>query len=130
LLVDWEVAGPGPASFDVGTVLAEYLLVWVGSIPIVEPSDPGRLVELAAHPLSRMRPAIQAFWSAYGHDNPQRPPLRRVVELAAVRILQAAVERAQRLATASAHVVTLVQLADNMLRHPDDAALNLMALRE
>ena len=42
LLVDWELAGPGPAGFDAGTVLAEYLLSWVGSIPIVDPVEPGR----------------------------------------------------------------------------------------
>jgi hypothetical protein len=39
------------------------------------------------------------------------------------------VERAQGLAAASAHVVTLVQLADNMLRDPEDAGLSLLGLR-
>jgi Ser/Thr protein kinase RdoA (MazF antagonist) len=130
LLVDWELAGRGAAGFDVGTVLAEYLRSWAGSIPIVDAGDPGRLATRAGHPLRRMRPAIQAFWSAYGYANPQRPKLRRVIELAAVRVLQSAVERAQGLARSSAHVVTLVQLADNMLRHPDEAALGLLGLRE
>jgi Ser/Thr protein kinase RdoA (MazF antagonist) len=130
LLIDWELAGPGAAGFDVGTVLAEYLRFWVGSIPIVDPGDPGRLAARAGHPLRRMLPAMQTFWSAYQLANPLRPTLRRVIELAAVRLLQTAVERAQGLAEPSAHVVTLVQLADNMLRDPDDAALSLMGLRE
>jgi Ser/Thr protein kinase RdoA (MazF antagonist) len=130
LLVDWELAGRGTAAFDVGTVLAEYLRSWVESIPIVDPGDPGRLVARAGHPRRRMQPAIQGFWSAYGLAYPQRPPLRRAIELAAVRVLQTAVERAQGLAKSSAHVVTLVQLADNMLRRPDDAALRLLGLRE
>jgi aminoglycoside phosphotransferase (APT) family kinase protein len=128
LLLDWELAGPGTAGFDVGTVLAEYLRFWVGSIPIVDPGDPGRLVARAGHPLRRLQPAMKAFWSAYRLANPLQP--RRVVELAAVRLLQTAVERAQGLMAPSAHVVTLVQLADNMLRHPDDAALNLIGLHE
>jgi Ser/Thr protein kinase RdoA (MazF antagonist) len=127
LLVDWELAGQGLAEFDVGTVLAEYLRFWVGSIPIVDPADPGRLAARARHPMTSMQPAMKAFWSAYRLANPLR--LRRVIELAAVRLLQTAVERAQDLAAASAHVVTLVQLADNMLRHPDDAALNLVGLQ-
>jgi aminoglycoside phosphotransferase (APT) family kinase protein len=130
LLIDWELAGRGAAGFDVGTVLAEYLRVWVGSIPIVEPSDPGRLVARARHPLGRMQPAMQALWSAYRLASPRRPTLRRVIELAAVRVLQTAVEHAQGLAEPSAHVVTLVQLADNMLREPDDAALWLLGLHE
>jgi len=53
-----------------------------------------------------------------------------VVELGAVRLLQTAVEHAQGLAAPTAHVMTLVQLADNPLRDPDDAALTLLALRE
>jgi Ser/Thr protein kinase RdoA (MazF antagonist) len=129
LLVDWELAGRGAAGFDVGTVLAEYLRYWVGSIPILEPADPGRLVAHARHPLSRMQPAMQVFWSAYGLATPQPPTLRRVIELTAVRLLQTAVESAQGLVTPSAHVISLVQLADNMLRHPEDAALNLLGMR-
>jgi aminoglycoside phosphotransferase (APT) family kinase protein len=129
LLVDWELAGRGAAGFDVGTVFAEYLHHWVGSIPIVEPADPGRLVTHARHPLGRMQPAMHAFWSAYGIAIPQTPTLQQVIEMAAVRLLQTAVEGAQGLVTPSAHVVTLVQLADNMLRHPGDAAMNLLGLR-
>jgi Ser/Thr protein kinase RdoA (MazF antagonist) len=130
LLVDWELAGRGSAAFDVGTVLAEYLRAWVGSIPIVEPSDPGRLAAHARHPLSQLQPAINAFWSAYRLDSPRRPTLRRVIERAAVSLLQIAIERAQGFSAASAHVVTLVQLADNMLREPEAAGLAVLGLRE
>jgi Ser/Thr protein kinase RdoA (MazF antagonist) len=130
LLVDWELAGRGAAGFDVGTVLAEYLGLWVGSIPIVEPRDPGRLEAHARHPLWHMRPAINAFWSAYRSASARPPTLQRVIELAAVRLMQMALERAQGLAAASAHVITLMQLADNMLREPDDAARSLLGLRE
>ena len=128
VLVDWELAGPGAAAFDVGTVLAEYLSVWIGSIPIGDPREPGRLIARARHPLERMRPAIHDFWSAYRVANPLGPTLRRVVELGAVRLLQTAVEHAQDLVAPTAHVVTLVQLADNMLRDPEDAALTLLGL--
>jgi hypothetical protein len=77
-----------------------------------------------------MLPAMHAFWSAYRLANPLRPTLRRVIELAGVRLLQTAVEHAQGLVAPSAHLMTLVQLADNMLRDPDDAALSLLGLRE
>jgi Ser/Thr protein kinase RdoA (MazF antagonist) len=129
LLVDWELAGAGAAGFDVGTVLAEYLCAWVGSVPIVDPADPGRLVARARYPLRRMRPALNDFWAAYQRFNPESPTLRRVVQLAAVRIIQTAVERAQGLVIPSAHVVTLLQLADNLLQNPEDAALGLVGLR-
>ena len=130
VLIDWELAGRGTAAFDVGTVLAEYLRVWVGSIPIVRPGDPGWLVSQARHPLWCMQPAMEAFWSAYRHASPRPPALHAVIELAAIRLLQTAIERAEGLTSATAHVVTLLQLADNMLREPEGAALSLMGLRE
>jgi len=129
LVVDWELAGRGPPELDVGTVLAEYLRSWVGSIPIVEPRDPSRLAAHARHPLARMQPAMRAFWSAYRRGGAGPVSLRRVVQLAAVRLLQSAVERAQGLAAPTAHVVTLVQLADNLLRDPD-GGVALLGIRE
>jgi aminoglycoside phosphotransferase (APT) family kinase protein len=129
LLVDWEMASRSDPAYDVGSVLSEYLRVWVGSVPIVEPVDPGRLVEHARHPLSAMRPAIRDLWSAYRRSHPEPPPLRRIIDLCAVRLLQTAVERAQGMNWPSAHVVTLAQLADNMLRRPDEAAFALLGLR-
>ena len=88
LLIDWELAGRGVPAFDVGSVLAEYLRVWVGSVPIASPSPPGQ----AGYPLARMQPAVGAFWSAY-REAGARVPLREVIELTALRLLQAAVER-------------------------------------
>jgi aminoglycoside phosphotransferase (APT) family kinase protein len=129
LLVDWELAGRGEAALDVGTVLAEYLSAWVGSIPIAEVAAPGRLLSHAKYPLRRMRPAIDAFWSAYCEPSSTPPTLRRVLELAAVRLLQTAVERAQVLAAPTAHLVTLLQLAENVLLEPEKAAHTLLGLR-
>jgi Ser/Thr protein kinase RdoA (MazF antagonist) len=129
LVIDWELAGSGAAAFDVATALAEYLRVWVGSIPIVEPTDPSRLVAHAAHPLWRMQPAMAAFWSAYRSARPQAPSLTEVIELTAVRLLQIAVEHADTMHTPTAHVVTLLQLADNMLDQPAHAAVGLLAMR-
>jgi hypothetical protein len=129
LLVDWELAARADPAFDVGSVLAEYLRVWVGSVPIVEAVDPGRFADRARHPLAVMRPAISAFWTTYRTLHPEPPALRRVMELTAVRLLQTAIERSQGLSAATAHVVTLVQLADNLLRAPEEAAVGLLGLQ-
>jgi hypothetical protein len=129
LVVDWELAGGADPAFDVGSVVAEYLRVWVGSVPIVEAVEPGRLVEHARHPLSAMRPAIHALWSSYSDAHPDPPSLQRVTELTGVRLLQTAIERAQGLGGPTAHVVTLVQLAGNFLRSPEGAAGGMLWLR-
>jgi aminoglycoside phosphotransferase (APT) family kinase protein len=130
LLVDWELAGRADPAFDVGSMLAEHLRAWVASIPIVDGTDPGRFTERARHPVAVMRPAMEAFWTGYRDAHPSPPALRRVVELTAARLLQIAIEVARRLAATTAHVVTLLQLADNMLREPDIAAAGVLRLRE
>ena len=130
LLIDWELAGIGLRAFDAAGVLAEYLRAWVGSIPIAEPRDPARLLAHAALPLRRMQPAVAAFWSTYVSTCREPPSLLRVIELTAVRLLQTAIERAQGLATPSAHVIALVQVAANLLARPLDAAPVLLGLRE
>ncbi len=128
LLIDWELCGRGSAAFDVGTIIAEYLRVWVSSIPIVAAADPGRFVAHARHPLEAMQRPIGAFWSAYRRASRGALPLRRVVELTAVRLLQIAMERADGTNAPTAHVMTLVQLADNMLASPDVAGWSILGL--
>jgi Ser/Thr protein kinase RdoA (MazF antagonist) len=128
LLVDWELAGRGPAAFDIGTVLAEYLIRWVASIPILDVRDPSRFMDRARHPLARMRRPVGAFWHAYCAASEGPPPLAPVIELAAVRLLQAAVESALQSATPSAHAVVIAQLAANLLDDPEAAALVLLGL--
>jgi aminoglycoside phosphotransferase (APT) family kinase protein len=130
LLVDWELGGPGPAAFDIGTALAEYLSVWVGSIPMPDPRDPSRFVEQAGHPLAQMKPAIQALWTTYRAARTRPPPLDRVAELAGVRLLQAALERARHADELSAHSVVLAQLAVHLLGDPAGTATALLGLRE
>jgi aminoglycoside phosphotransferase (APT) family kinase protein len=130
LLVDWELSGRGPAGFDIGTALAEYLGAWVGSIPMPDSRDPSRFVDRAGYPLLSMRPAIQTVWTTYRSTCSRPPPLARVVELAAVRLLQAALERARQSDELSAHAVVLAQLAAHLLRDPEGTALALLGLAE
>ena len=131
LLIDWELAGRGAAAFDVGTVLAEYLCAWVGSIPIVEP-ERSRAACIPAQGIrsSRMQPAIHAFWSAYRRREPA-PASRATGGRVRGGPLgcMTAIERAAGLAAANAHVVTLVQLADEHAGTPEEAALRLLGLR-
>jgi aminoglycoside phosphotransferase (APT) family kinase protein len=128
LLIDWELAGHGDPAADVGAALAEPLRLWVGSLPLSDPADPLRLRAHARHPLTALRPSIGAFWAGYQNAAVRPVAAERAVELAAARLVQAAVEHAQGLARASAHVLALLQLADNLLADPADAAHGLLGL--
>jgi thiamine kinase-like enzyme len=130
LLVDWELGGLGPAAFDIGTALAEYLIAWVASIPMPDPHDPSRFAEHAGHPLAQMQPAVHALWRTYCSARTRPPALARVVDLAAVRLLQAALERARQADELPAHAVVLAQVAAHLLRDPEGTALALLGLPE
>jgi hypothetical protein len=77
-----------------------------------------------------MHNAIDAFWSAYRGATASPPTLPRVMEMAAVRVLETAIEYAQMMSAPSPQLVTLLQLADNVLAQPERAALTLLGLRE
>jgi aminoglycoside phosphotransferase (APT) family kinase protein len=125
LLIDWELAGRGEPAFDVATVIASYLRVWLHSVPI---ADRVAMVH-AGRPLRSLRPAIHAFWSAYTKSSSCPPPLSRVMELAAIPLLENAIERAQRQTSPSAQLMALLNLAGNVLEYPVDAAAGLLELR-
>lgn len=124
-LVDWEQCGAGDPALDAGAFIGEYLRAWLRSMPIADPRDPGALRAHAQVPMRRLRPAVQAFWSAYA-ARPGRPPsgelLRRSLRFAAVRLLGAAFEEAQAASELRPGVLALLPLSRNILRRPDQAA--------
>jgi aminoglycoside phosphotransferase (APT) family kinase protein len=129
LLLDWESAGPGDPSQDVGAFFGEYLSDWVRSIPIVDPKDPGRLIASARRPLTRMRPAISAFWAAYcGRDQGDGLLLRRAARFAAVRVLAAAYEESLTRNVLSGSARFALQLSANVMRRPDEAIAHLLGI--
>jgi hypothetical protein len=132
-LVDWEFADWGDACWDAGAVLGNYLGSWVMSVPISGNDPPGHYLELAAHPLSAMQPAIAAYWRAYERGmaldaESSREWLDRAVAYAAVRLLQTCHEQMRESTRLSGNVVAMLQLSLNILRRPREAAVHLLGL--
>ena len=132
-LIDWELCEIGDPAVDVGAFLGEYLRAWAQSVPVADPLDPGRLLGQARLPLGGMRPALGAFWEAYVRR--VRTPagelartLRRAVDLAAVRLLTAALEEAQARDELQARVLCLVPLSRNLLCRRDHECARLLGL--
>jgi hypothetical protein len=133
LLIDWESAGRGDPSLDLGAFFGEYLHAWLGSIPIVDPKDPGRLLAHAGRPLARMRPAVGAFWLSYTRHAAAGAPelgrlLRRAASCAAVRVLTSAYEDSLSRHELGGRAHFALQLSLNILRRPDEAIAHLLGL--
>ena len=132
-VVDWELAGPGDACWDVGTVFNEYLNFWLLSAPIAGDTLPEQFLEFALYPLKKMQSAIRAFWQSYVKRMQLDPHaadrwLERAVKYAGSRLIQTTFERMHLVFELTSQAVYYLQLSLNMLRRPEDASRQLLGL--
>jgi thiamine kinase-like enzyme len=132
-IVDWEFAGIGDPCWDVGSVLTDYLMTWLMSIPVTGESTPERWVELAGFPLESMRPSIAAFWNAYRErtawkGDAARGFILKSTELCAVRLLQTLYEHLHQSAAIGGSIYCALQLVLNLLERPEEGAAQLLGL--
>jgi len=132
-IIDWEVAGIGDPCWDVGTVFCGYLSFWLLSIPIVGKSSLDESLQLARYPLSRMQPAIRAFWEAYVRRMNFRSDIAaqvlvRSLRYCAVRLIQTAYEQMQMANQLNGNIICFLQLSLNMLRRQQEATVLLLGI--
>lgn len=132
-IVDWELAGVGDPCWDTGSIFSEYLSLWLRSIPITGKDPPERFLSLASYPLPRMQPAIRAFWHSYTSAMGLSLPvaaqwLMRAVKYCGARLVQTAFEEGQVVAELNGNIITLLQLALNVMRRPQQAASRLLGI--
>jgi Ser/Thr protein kinase RdoA (MazF antagonist) len=133
VLVDWEFAGYGDPCWDVGAVFADYLSLWLFSIPLTGATPPEHLLALARYPLAALHPALRAFWQAYVRRRALDTPtaqrtLLRAVHYGAARLLQKGFEQLQTAPQLLGTTVCLVQLSLNIFQRPHEAAATLLGL--
>ncbi len=134
-LVDWELAGLGDPAWDVGALFGEYLGFWLLSIPITGENPPEHFLDMALYPLSRIQPALGAFWRSYkeqmGLDGQEAAQfLWRAVAYAACRLLQTAFESSQGASRLTGNALCFLQLSFNVLQRPFEAAAQLLGITE
>jgi hypothetical protein len=92
-LIDWEKFTWGDPAFDLGTVIAGYLGIWLDSLIINPEIGIDTALRLAATPLERLRPSLIAFIRAYFESFPalheHRPNVMAyVMQFAGVVLIQ------------------------------------------
>jgi thiamine kinase-like enzyme len=69
LIIDWELADKGDATWDVGGALQSYLLFWVSGMPNHEPQPVNQqLQDKGTVPLKILQEGVQRFWHAYSKE--------------------------------------------------------------
>jgi Ser/Thr protein kinase RdoA (MazF antagonist) len=132
-LVDWELAGWGEAAWDVACFTGACLTAWLSTIPHVPGVPPSQLADLAAVPLSAVRPGLAAFVSAYREARQLRQDdaqawEERCAELVAARLVHLAVEATSDDEYLRTGPVAHVQVAENVLEDPARAAHDLLGI--
>ena len=133
--IDWEFAGLGDPRWDVGSVFTSYLALWVCSIPIPRSDKPELLLDSARISLATVQRNLRCFIRSYLEAAALETPSVRAwisscVRMAGARLVQTAYEFAAGASELTAPVLTLLQMALNVLERPERAAIELLGLDE
>ncbi|MBF2065141.1 MAG: phosphotransferase [Calothrix sp. C42_A2020_038] len=91
-LIDWEAAAWGEPEFDLGTVIADYLRIWLESIVVDSTLELEESLQLALIPIDVIQPSILALIRAYLNAFPMVLEYRqnfimRVVQFAGLALI-------------------------------------------
>lgn len=124
-LIDWELVDVGDACWDLGSIIASYLLSWLSILPATEHTEenlrPVRDVHL------QMRPSLQALWKSYSSTRGLTPAisreyLKRCLRFTAARLVLAAFEFLYVYPVVTPSVLYMLQMSRNIFLSPERAA--------
>lgn len=132
-LIDWELAALGDPAWDVGSMFADYLGVWLWSIPITGEHPPAHYLSLARFPLTGIQPALRAFWRSYRQVRGLTGMAATAFLLAAtrycaIRLIQRVHEQTREAIDLLANTICQLQLSWNILQEPELACVHLLGL--
>jgi thiamine kinase-like enzyme len=92
-VIDWERSDWGDPAFDLGTLIASYLQIWLGSLVVSKSLLIEESLNLAIVPLDRIQPAIASLTRAYLRSFPEilidrLDFLERVIQFAGLGLIQ------------------------------------------
>jgi Phosphotransferase enzyme family len=132
-IIDWERAAWGDPAFDLGTLIASYLQMWLGSLVVSKSLSIDESLSLAITPLDRIQPSIAALIQAYLQAFPDilvdRPDfLVRVIQFAGLGLIQgiqAGIEYQKMLGNIG---IAQLQVAKSLLCRPERSMLTVFGV--
>ncbi|MEA5582215.1 aminoglycoside phosphotransferase family protein [Nodularia harveyana UHCC-0300] len=134
-LIDWEACSWGDPAFDLGSLIASYLEIWLSSL-VVDPSiELEESLDLAMTPLELIKPSLQALIRAYLNAFPMILEdnsnfLLRVIKftgLALINKIQATINHRKYFGN---NEISMLEIAKNLLTIPEKSVLNIFGLSE
>lgn len=131
-LVDWELAGPGDATWDVGSAFHSQLADAI-HLAATGAASAAELAGRFGTALPTVQAEVRALWSAYASTRPletgaRKDFLRRAALASGARLLQSAYEWSYDQPTVPRAAAAALQLALNVLRDADGALVTLLGV--
>lgn len=134
-LIDWEACTWGDPAFDLGTLLASYLEIWLSSLVVDPTIELEESLRLAMTPLEAIQPSLLALIWAYLNAFPMileynQDFLIRVIQftgLALIHQIESAIKN--RNYFDNSHIYML-QIAKNFLTMPEQSILSIFGVSE
>ncbi len=132
-LIDWEACGWGDPAFDLGTLLASYLRIWLSSL-IVDPTlELEESLNLAMIPLEVLQPSILALIRAYLDAFPMileyhQDFITRVVKFAGLALIQQIQHRIEWEKSFDNSNLCMLEVAKSLLTIPEQSVLTIFGI--
>lgn len=134
-LIDWEACTWGDPGFDLGTLLASYLEIWLSSL-VVDPSlELEESLHLAVTPLEVLQPSILALTRSYLNAFPMileyhRDFILRVVQFAGLAMIHQIQDKIKHRKDFDNTDICKLQVAKNLLTMPEQGVLTIFGISE
>lgn len=134
-LIDWENCSWGDPAFDVGTILASYLQIWLNSLTINPAINLEESLKLAAIPLEVLQPSLKVFLQSYLKEYPnilQDYPdfLQRVIQFSGLAIIYEIIAKIESYHVFDGIDICMLQVAKNLLCKPRQSFQSILGITE
>ncbi|MCE2905577.1 MAG: phosphotransferase [Anabaena sp. CoA2_C59] len=134
-LIDWEACSWGDPAFDLGTLLASYLSIWLSSL-IVDPTlELEESLNLAVIPLEALQPTILALIQAYLDGFPMileyhQDFIMRIIKFAGLALIQQIQDRIECQKSFDNRNLCMLEVAKSLLTMPEQSVLTIFGISE
>ncbi|MEH2464406.1 phosphotransferase family protein [Nostoc sp.] len=134
-LIDWEACSWGDPAFDLGTLLASYLGIWLKSLVVDPTIELEESLHLALTPLEILQPSIVALIRTYINAFPMILEYRsdfisRVIQFAGLALIHQIQDMITCRKSFNNADICMLQVAKSLLTMPRQAILTIFGISE
>jgi thiamine kinase-like enzyme len=134
-LINWEACSWGDPAFDLGTLIASYLGIWLNSLVVDPTIELEESLHLALTPLEILQPSLIALIRSYINAFPMILKYRsdfilRVIQFAGLAMIHQIQDMINCRKNFNNSEICILQVAKSLLTMPEQAVLTIFGISE